>query len=462
MKGAPKHFRIVGLFAALSSLFVAGCSDGPKSPLSPMDEGRLSAKSTAVSVKATDPAFGDQGQSNETVTITGSGFKAGAQVALLRNGQIDPTITVSSTQVVNSSTVVAVINIDPGSPVDFRDVQVTNFDRTQGIGAALFEVTQAQIIPGALMARGANDSGELTGQLTSGGVFYYNISTGYLQTVSTSGVTGYDISPAGNAIIGGGLNGAGTPSLFTRAGPVGTPWTTTVLPLGPTATGGAATAMVVDPATGQVTLAGGTETLPTVKGAACTNAVIWSWQASTGTWQRTVLPKTGGCSALIRARGLSANGTAVGSMNGIAVVWTPDGSGGYSITQLDAKYANGIDAAASIIVGETSIAHGSSTAVYWTASGSGWGSAITLPGGCISSRDIADVSHRLTLNDCPFGSGSVNYAAYLDPPYTTPIKLGGVGGHNNNFVGGISPSGQYMVGYNYTSGNVQVGVYWKP
>jgi hypothetical protein len=42
------------------------------------------------------------------------------------------------------------------------------------------------------------------------------------------------------------------------------------------------------------------------------------------------------------------------------------------------------------------------------------------------------------------------------------MKLGGVGGHNNNFVGGISPSGAYMVGNGFTSGSVQVGVYWKP
>ncbi len=54
------------------------------------------------------------------------------------------------------------------------------------------------------------------------------------------------------------------------------------------------------------------------------------------------------------------------------------------------------------------------------------------------------------------------YAAFMDAPYTTPIKLGGVGGHNNNLVTGISPSGQYMVGHGVTSGNVQVGVYWVP
>jgi hypothetical protein len=91
-------------------------------------------------------------------------------------------------------------------------VQGLNRDRTQGIGAAVFEVTQARIIPGASPARSVNDNGEVTGSVSSGGTFYYNISSGLLQTVSTAG-TGYEISPLGNAIAGGGVNGAGFPPI---------------------------------------------------------------------------------------------------------------------------------------------------------------------------------------------------------------------------------------------------------
>ena len=83
-------------------------------------------------------------------------------------------------------------------------------------------------------------------------------------------------------------------------------------------------------------------------------------------------------------------------------------------------------------------------------------------GGCSSSRDIADASGRVTMNDCPFGGNSVVYAAFMDAPYTTPMKLGGVGGHNNNFIGGISPSGAYMVGFGVNTASTQVGVYWRP
>jgi hypothetical protein len=448
----------------LCNLVFGGCSDAGRTPIGPGDAPSLAAKVTSVSVKATDPAFGDQGQVNETVTITGSGFKSGANAAWLRNGAVDPTIAVVSTQFVSSTTLVAVINIAPDSPLDFRDVQVTNFDRTQGIGAAVFEVTQAHIIPGASAARSINDNGEVTGSLLNGGTFYYNISSGVFQTVSTATGTGFAISPLGDAIAGGQINGSGGfPVLYTRSGPVGTAWTATALPVDAKANSGNASAMLTDPVTGQVTLLGGLETFPSSGSCAGSNALIWTWQASTGTWLRTVLPKNGACQAVIRPRGLSANGTAVGSVGGVAAVWTPNGSGGYTLTLLDGNYANGINGDASVIVGEKSSgAHNSSAAVYWVASGGGWGTAVAFPGGCTASRDIADVSGRATLNDCPFGSNNLTYAAFIDAPYTTPMKLGGVGGHNNNFISGASPSGQYMVGHGYTSGNVQVGVYWAP
>jgi len=462
MKSATKRLGPVVLLAAFTAAIIVGCSDSPRSPVSPIGAVASFAKSTAVTVKAADPAFGDQGQTNESVTITGTGFKADAQVAFLHNGQVDPTIVVSSVQVVNSTTIVAVISIGANSPVDFRDVQVTNFfDRTPGIGASVFEVTQAHIISGTSIGRGVNDNGEMTGELADGTPFYYNVSTGFLQPISNVQGSGFAISQRGDVIAGGGVNGSGLPFLYTRSGGVGTAWTATPLPIGSTAIGGTANALITDPVTGQPTLIGGFEKLGVTKGAACSNAIIWSWQASSGVWQRNVLPKAGGCQAGIRARGLSANGTAVGSTGSLAAVWTPDGAGGYTLTQLtDGKYANGINSDASIIVGETAPQH--SIAVYWRASGGGWGSAAPLAASCTASRDVADVSGRATLNNCSFPGTSLVYASYIDPPYTTVIRLGGVGGHNNNYVGALSPSGNYMVGYGVTSGNVQVGVYWRP
>jgi len=218
---------------------------------------------------------------------------------------------------------------------------------------------------------------------------------------------------------------------------------------------------VTDPVTGQVTLLGGLETFAQSGNCAGSNAVIWTLKGSPATWQRTVLPKNGVCQAGIRPRGLSANGSAVGSVGGTAAVWTPNGSGGYTLTLLDGDYANGINGAGSMIVGEKTTTRNKTAGVFWQGNGALWANAVSFAGGCTSSRDVSDVSGRVTLNGCPFGSSNVTYAGYMDPPYSSPTKLGGVGGHNNDFVSGISPSGRYMVGYGFTSGNAQVGVYWS-
>lgn len=470
MTGVFKRTASLATVAILCTLTAGGCSDARKSPVSPMDGPALFGKTTSVSVSATNPPFGDQGQVNELVTITGTGFKTGATPAWLRNGIVDGTIHVSSSNVVSSTTMTAVISIDSNSPLDFRDVQVTNFDRTQGIGDAVFEVTQAQVIPGTLAARDANDDGEITGSLTNGGTFYYNTSSGVLDTVSSAtGSTGYDINALGNAIAGGAVGGGGSlPYLYTRSGPIGTPWTATALPVGPNAVAGMADAMVADPVTGQVTMLGGEEDLAQVHGAACSlgsNAIVWSWQASTGTWLRIPLPTNGACKSSIRPHGMNANGIAVGYVQAaggstVAAVWTPTGTGGYTLTQLNGSFASGIDANSSMIVGDVD-GH-TQAALYWLASGGGWSQAFTFPGGCASSRDIDNTSGRVVLENCPFGSNTITYAAFIDPPYTTPMKLGGIGGHSYNFVASISPSGAFMTGYGSLAGGTQLGVYWKP
>lgn len=465
MMAVSKHLRSLAVVAICCALVAEACGDARRSLVSPDDGPGLFAKAptTTVTVKAANPGFGDQGQIGELVTITGTGFKPGATPAWLRNGVVDGTIHVTGSSVLNSTTITATINIDANSPLDFRDIQVSNSDRTQGIGDAVFEVTQARLMSGTMVGRAVNDNGEVVGALPNGGAFYYDISTGVLDTVSTSAsADAFSISPLGNAIVGSGAIGSKSgPALYTRSGPVGSSWSVTLLPVGPNAIGGDANSMVTDPVTGQVTLIGGAEALPTVHGCPGANPIIWSWQASTNSWVRHALPNNGACISSVWPRGLSVAGTAVGRVDGTAAVWTPTNSGGYTLTLLDGDYAYGINANATMIVGE----NGNGThaiGVYWVASGAGWTTATAFPGGCGGARDVADFSGRVTLNNCPFGSNSLTYAAYMDAPYTTPMKLGGVGGHNNNFIGGISPSGAYMVGYGFLSAGTKIGVFWKP
>ena len=132
--------------------FLIGC-DSARAPSGiPSLPNVTASKTSGVTVTAANPSFGRQGQVSEAVTITGTGFAPGEQVAWVRNGVVDTTIMVTSTQYVSSTTLIATINISPKSPVDFRDVQVMNSGRTQGIGSLLFEVTQAIPISGTSYA----------------------------------------------------------------------------------------------------------------------------------------------------------------------------------------------------------------------------------------------------------------------------------------------------------------------
>jgi hypothetical protein len=97
-------------------------------------------------VSAAAPSFGHQGDVAQQVTITGSGFAAGALAAWERNGVPDPKVTVLSTQFVSSSQVIATITIAPDAEISLYDISVTNTDRKKGIGTALYEVTTAELL----------------------------------------------------------------------------------------------------------------------------------------------------------------------------------------------------------------------------------------------------------------------------------------------------------------------------
>src|ERR1041385_7677358 len=178
-----------------------GCTGTGESPAAP--DGLLSAAkvSSGPSVTAADPPYGHEGDVSKTVTITGSGFAAGAQAAWERNGVIDPKIQVLSTQYVSSTQLVTTITIASDASIDLYDVSVTNSDRKKGIGYALFEVTQAVAITGTEIAYSANSNGALTGRVGNPGAFHFSLSSA-LDTLGGFG-RGFDISEDGLAVVGG-------------------------------------------------------------------------------------------------------------------------------------------------------------------------------------------------------------------------------------------------------------------
>ena len=90
--------RIALVFALCSPLACdsARAPSGLQSPATPSF-----GRTQSLTVTAANPSFGDQGQTNEAVTITGTGFDSTSQAAWLRNGVVDTTITVTSTKFVN-------------------------------------------------------------------------------------------------------------------------------------------------------------------------------------------------------------------------------------------------------------------------------------------------------------------------------------------------------------------------
>lgn len=444
--------RAIALVFATIAIVDCDSARDPSDPTpdpSRLPTGTVAAKAptTGLTVTAANPSFGEQGQTNEQVTIIGTGFTSDSKAAWLRNGVVDTTIAVTSTQYVSPTTLTATINISSKSPVDYRDIRVSaNGGRTQGIGSLLFEVTQGVQIAGTSWVRSINDNGEATGTLASGsGVFYYSVQTGQLETVSTTG-TGYDISTLGTTIIGSGGVGGNFPYVYVR---VGSAWQGTALPIGPTSTAGIARSMLTD-GTGQAVLIAGVES------GGSTGAVTWTWQPASGSWQRSVLP---GNATEVRHRAVSASGILGGTAAGGRVlgpaVWMPNGTGGYTLTTLaNAGAVNGVRADGGLLVGFTS------ASVYWRAQPGGtWSAPVTVAGGCNGIKDIADAG-RIILNDCPFATKGQTFVAYSDAPYGSLSRLGGFGPKGNvGTASGISHGGHFAGGYASVN-NQSVGIYW--
>ncbi len=422
---------------------VSRCS-GPVEPPNEPNFVKSTRPASGPSVTAANPPFGHAGDVTKQVTITGSGFTAGAQAAWERNGAVDPKIQVLSTQVVNSTQLVATITIAADAAIDLYDISVTNTDRKKGIGFALFEVTQAIVVDGVTSMQGVNDAGDMTG--TGGGTIHFNPASG-LDLVDPIG-KGWAVNQPGTAIVG---NAAG-PRLWNKVSGV---WQATLLPTDPSSSGGRASSLSADPS-GQVLLIGGLEVVQTGKKSTTNEPRLWIRQAVTNDWGRIVLP-TGPTTNLGDVLGVSDNGVAVGWIGGSsiqAVVWESNGSG-YSLTTLAGNRAMGINRAGTIIVGASG-----GVAAYWEhLSGGGWSAPITLPGGCGIATAVDDLG-RIAANSCPEGNHSTPAVFVVPYSTTTMIRLGGQGPNLSGTVLGMSPSGNYVVGQ-LLSGSTSTGAYWK-
>jgi hypothetical protein len=401
------------------------------------------------SVNSATPSFGREGEVSKEVTIVGSGFAPDAQAAWERNGVADPRIQVS-TSYVSSTELVATITIASDADIGLYDISVTNpTDRKKGIGYALFEVTTATQLTGTEFAYSVNSSGEIAGRVGVPGAFYYSPLSGLLALGSPG--RAYAISEDGLTVGGGITNNAPNSAAYVWTSNAGV-WQQTILPKNSASCIAYVRALGSDES-GAAVLAGGVENDGCYKQNNL-NRKPRIWIKSGASWIKYILPGVAKSDDLLDA--LTGTGLAVGRAGDRAAVWTPDGSGGWTLSQVGSSGSalHGIRADGTLAVGETG-----TVAQYWSFTNGTWTGPFNLPGGCTSAIGVDDAGNILA-NGCT--NGNRRTPAVIAPPYTSASVrlLSGFGSSNSITAESISRSGEWIVGEGVVQG-IQVGVYWR-
>jgi hypothetical protein len=99
-----------------------------------------------ITVTGADPSSAAQGTIDLDVTISGSGFKKGAQAAFHVHGTTNNGgVTVNSTSFSSGSSLTANISIAANADISNYDVEVTNSDDRTGVGSEDFAVVQGPV-----------------------------------------------------------------------------------------------------------------------------------------------------------------------------------------------------------------------------------------------------------------------------------------------------------------------------
>lgn len=158
---------------------------------------------------------------------------------------------------------------------------------------------------------------------------------------------------------------------------------------------------------------------------------------------------------------VSSSLIAVGASGLQAVVWMPNGSGGWNAPTFvgdSGSRVNSINNAGTIAVGHARGPLGSIVAAYWTNTGGTWsGPTILLDGTCARADAVDDAGH-IRLKDCL----AVGQPAVSSPPYTSTsttmlVGLGDPGTATSAL--NMSTHGTVVVGTTTLKG-VQTAVYW--
>jgi hypothetical protein len=448
------------LTVVLIATACTGQQESPSGPLSAESVSFARNVSTSPSVASASPSFGNRGETGKLITITGSGFVAGAVIAWERDGVPDPNIVVQSSQFVSATRIDAVISISETADLAFYDISVTNTDRKKGVGTEQFEVTTAISI-GSL---GGNAEVSATNDLTSGVravgwavqggsqyAFYWPDANGGIGKLGFGNANA--ISQDGHTI--GGINGGFAVIWTADAGS----WNRIGLPVSAQAIGGRVQTIASDQ-NGAAVIIGGAEQLKAPKGnGTYSRPRLWRYNGTA--WQIQNLSLPADLTAVVW--GVNAVGQSVG---GPGYYWDSDGA--FTPLPGTGTIARAISADGTIAVGAgpPQKSGGETVAVYWnrTSDGAGgygvWTGPYALPGSCARAVGI-DSQNRILANRCA-ASSTRFVSALLLPPYdaASMITLHGTGDRTDGGTAwGISPNGS-LIGGRAVSGGADVAIIW--
>ena len=437
---------------ALALLAVLGLGCGDPRPTEP-DAVPAFAKGSGSgpTVTATSPSFGEQGAANLDVQIIGSGFDQGSQAAWDSGGAPYPRITVNSTKFVTSTQLTANITIASNATVQYYDVAVTTSTGRKGVGTELFTVTLATSIPGATSAVAVNDAGRVTG-LDASGIYVFDVPTQAFQDIGFAG-TPWAIDQLGTTVSGG--NSAGLPAIWTLAGS----WSEHTIPdLG---LGGAARGLASDGGTGAATVLTGNVNRSCNTGN-CRTPAKWT-PDGTGGWTLTTLPLPAG-SPTGFGQGINASSMAVG-MEGTncckAFFWDAAGN----VTVLPQLVSGAATAAWAINdAGTTIVGSSNHVAVAWIRASTGdpWTTPVTLENTAsfctINKHGTSIASGAYDVNAAGLVVGqSCGVPVAWKPSGSgyTRVPLGDLGNHQGGLANAINNAASPIA-----AGTAGQGVYW--
>lgn len=463
---SPRSRGFILPSAAVALVALLACSEGSEMPTASGDSPGLrygkGGATTGPAVSSATPAYGERGETGKPVTITGSGFSAGATVTWERNGAVDPAISVQSAVVVSSTRIDATISIAAEAELSFYDIGVMNLDRKKGVGTESFEVTTATSIGtlgGNTSARAANDN--TTGPRVVGysmigpnqHAFYWPAANGQMADLGIGDAEGIDQN---GSIITGNSGGYGV--LWTLSNG----WAATRLPVTTGAPGSRAEWLESGP-DGSALFVGGSEYVKGKGNSKLDRPRLWKYNPLTGAWDKLVLsmPRTESNAyswvKSVNAAGQASGAVRVGAAGSQVVFWDSDGSATILPGPIGGTASGGINATGTIIAGSSD-----GGAAYWTRiAGGAWSGPYALPGGCGRATGI-DHNDTIIGNLCP-NSANRHLSAVWAPPYdaanmTTLRGLGDKSDAGAAFA--ISPQGTLIAG-GASSGSVAVGVIWE-